>query len=279
MSRKINTNYKFLDSGNGKRLEIFNNIKVVRTAKQAVWKPALSKTIWQKADLIFENGKWSGNFPKDSFVRFSNNIFEIKTYSQGQIGLFPEQENNWYWLERKIQNYKNYLRIVNGFAYTGASTVFSSYTNTEVCHLDSSKASVKQAKRNIELSNKSSNKVRFIVDDVITFLQKELKRNSYYNGFIFDPPAFGRGEKNKIWKFERDLPKLFDLINALSNGNLVFLLISAHHKDYSEVILKRTLLEHIKLERKEIETGRMVLISEKGHSLPNGYYVRWFKKH
>ncbi len=275
--KKVETNYTLLDTGNQKRLEKFGDITVVRNAKQAVWKSALSKKYWSQADLIFENNKWNKDFPENTFVTFGDNKFEIKAYEKGQVGIFPEQLSNWLWLEKNIKSRNKFFNIINGFAYTGAATVFAGYENTSVCHLDSSKTSVNQAKKNWEISGKSNYRVRFIIDDVLDFLKKELKRGSKYNGFIFDPPAFGRGKKNKIWKFKRDLPSLFKYIDLLSDGNPEFILISAHEQGFSEFELKDMMKEIARVSERNIETGKMIIKAESGNDLPNGYYARWFK--
>ncbi len=135
------------------------------------------------------NGR--GDLP-DFSTRFDDVVFSLSLLETGQVGIFPEQEENWEWL-RAVTNGKS-IKIINGFAYTGGSTLFCSNPLTHVTHLDASKPAVSRAKANLALSGMSDNSVRFIVDDVLTFLEKkEIKRGNSYDGFIFDPPAFGRG--------------------------------------------------------------------------------------
>lgn len=193
----------------------------------------------------------------------------------GQIGIFPEQTPNWQWLSRITADKK--CRIINGFAYTGGSTIFASNPNSEVTHLDASKTSVERAKLNLAISGKDKNKVRFIVDDVLTFLSKEVKRGNRYKGFIFDPPAFGRGGKNKTWKLARDMNDLMELIYQLSDGRPEFLLLSAHDPSLNEDILADLIKKLVPADAL-IEKGSLVMNCESGRDIKNGYFARFSDK-
>ncbi|PLX71123.1 MAG: hypothetical protein C0602_02450 [Denitrovibrio sp.] len=267
----MNSNYRLLDTGNEKRLEQIGSFRVVRNAKQAFWRPALSKQEWDSADAVFDGEKWEGSLP-ECRVHFDKKTFDISLMDGGQLGIFPEQSPNWEWLE-KVTASKDHL-IINGFAYTGASTIFASTTTNEVTHLDASKTSVKRAKINLGLSGKEENSVRFIVDDVITFLEKEVKRGRRYDGFIFDPPAFGRGAKNKIWKIDRDIPVLIELINQLSDGRPAFILLSAHEPSMDENYLA-DLIKKLCPANTQIEKGSLIMNCESGRNIENGYFARF----
>jgi len=267
----MKTNYRLLDTGDMERLEDFGGRLVRRLAKQANWKPALSKFQWEKADTFFDGEKWHGDL-SDFSVFFGENVFTLSPLESGQTGIFPEQAENWQWLSETVKN-KN-INILNGFAYTGGSTLFSSTPQNSVCHLDASRPAVKRAMENAALSNKESNSIRYITDDVLSFMEKEIKRENLYKGFIFDPPAFGRGSKNKVWKIDKDMPKLVRLMNTLSEGSPKFILLSAHEPSMDESDLK-DLLAHIDcVKRNEIETGKLVMKAESGNHMTNGYYAR-----
>jgi len=267
----MKTDYKLLDTGNEKRLEQFGEVTLVRTAKQAMWNPTLDRSEWQKADAVYTGDKWKGEIP-ELVTHFDDVLFSIGLLEAGQVGVFPEQEESWEWL-RSITKDKSH-KIINGFAYTGGSTFFSSNPINDVTHLDASKPSVVKAMHNMELSRMSNHKIRFIVDDVITFLQKEVKRGNKYDGFIFDPPAFGRGGKGKTWKLSKDLPTLIQLISELSDGKPSFVLLSAHDPSMDH----RTLAEHMKglcPKGTVIEKGKFIMKPVNGKTMENGYFARF----
>jgi len=267
----MKTNYKLLDTGKGRKLEQFGDLKLVRIAKQAFWKPSLPASEWDKAQVRYKDEKWIGE-SEDFTVTFDDCTFSLGLLETGQVGVFPEQAENWKWLKDVTKDKE--LKIINGFAYTGGSTLFSSTPKTEVVHLDASKPSITRAKTNLELSGKSENKVRFISDDVVTFLEKEVQRGKKYDGFIFDPPAFGRGGKGKIWKLSKDLSRLIELIGSLSDGSPSFVLITAHDPDMDGKMLSNY-LSRIAPKDSNIESGDLIMKSEDGRSMRNGYYARF----
>ncbi|PLX68758.1 MAG: hypothetical protein C0603_06300 [Denitrovibrio sp.] len=267
----METNYKLLDTGSGKKLEQFGDVKLVRTAKQAFWKPSLPANEWGKVKVRYKDEKWIGEID-DFTVTFGDCTFSLGLLETGQIGIFPEQLENWKWLQ-EITKDKD-MKIINGFAYTGGSTLFCSTPNTEVVHLDSSKPSITRAKKNLELSGKSENKVRFINDDVVTFLEKEVQRGNRYDGFVFDPPAFGRGGKGKTWKLSKDLSRLIELIGSLSDGSPKFVLITAHDPDMDGKILENY-IRRIAPKDCKIESGDLIMKSDNGRSMRNGYFARF----
>jgi 23S rRNA (cytosine1962-C5)-methyltransferase len=268
----MKTNYELLDTGNRKRLERFGDKIVLRDAKQAEWKPSLPKSEWDKAHLRYENDEWSGDM-SEFYGYFDDVTFNLKPMSMGQIGIFPEQAENWAWL-KKVCEGKDY-KIINGFAYTGGSSLFSSNSETEVCHLDGAKTSVNHAKLNFEVSDKLENKVRFIVDDVLTFMEKEVKRGKKYDGFIFDPPAFGRGGKGKTWKLSRDIDKLVSLIEKLSQGKPKFILLSAHDPSMTSKDLADKIFSIKGIFPANMEHGDLVMPTSRNQNMYNGYFARW----
>jgi 23S rRNA (cytosine1962-C5)-methyltransferase len=271
----MKTNYILLDSGNKKRLELFGDIKVVRPAVQADYKPALDQSKWDNPDLYFDGRSWIGE-EKDFKIYFDDIAFSLNPGNNGQLGIFPEQVSNWQWL-KKVNKDKSF-KIINGFAYTGGSTLFSSNETNEIVHLDASKPAISRAKINAEISGKSNNNIRWVTEDVISFLKKEIKRGNKYQGFIFDPPAFGRGKKGEIWKLNKDLLLLFELINELSDGKPEFILISAHDKNLSLYKLSK-IFERLKgINKSEVEKANLVISSKSRNHLKNGYYVRWYKR-
>lgn len=267
----MKTDYRLLDTGGGRRLELFGDIRLVRNAKQADHKPALPESEWKKAAAVFDGESWHGEV-RDFTVSFNGAVFSLALLEAGQVGIFPEQEENWEWLRKTVGSRS--IKIMNGFAYTGGSTIFASTPHTDVTHLDASKPAVTRAAANINLSGKGANSVRFIVDDVITFMEKEVRRGKSYGGFIFDPPAFGRGGKGKTWKITRDLPKLADLIRKLSGGAPGFILLSAHEPELEAEFLA-DIIKSISTDIKNVETGVLRMRAESGNDIDNGYFARY----
>ncbi|NUM35917.1 MAG: class I SAM-dependent methyltransferase [Candidatus Brocadiae bacterium] len=232
--------YKLLDSGHGQRLEDFGGITTIRPAPWASWKPKLSAKDWAGADAQFlkdssKEGAWifSQKLPEAWKIGFHELIFELKFTLNGQVGIFPEQKANWEYIKNKIRKASKPISVFNGFAYTGASTLYAASENAEVCHVDASKTSVNWAKENAVHSGLGEKKIRWIVDDVITFMQREKKRGKKYDAIILDPPAFGRGYGGKTWKWERDIEILIRLTGDLLSDSPLFVLFSSHHPDLS----------------------------------------------
>lgn len=269
----MNTDYRLLDTGSGRRLEQFGGIRIVRTAKQAYWKPALPSSEWDSADAVYDGDEWRGELPEFT-ARFDDAVFSLGLLETGQIGIFPEQQENWEWLRKTVSDRP--LRILNGFAYTGGSTIFSSTPYTDVTHLDASKPALTRARQNLNLSGRGANSVRFIPDDVLTFMAKEAKRGNRYDGFIFDPPAFGRGGSGKTWKLTKDLPKLAGLIKELSDGCPKFVLLTAHDPELDENSLADA-VRSISKEIRSVEKGELIMRSESGKTMNSGYFARYAK--
>ena len=307
--------YEYLDSGNQRRLERFGDHLVVRPCPSATWTAGMPKSAWREAKLHFENGEWRGleNLPKkvggsdaeegskeiDWRVAIHPNlVLTLATSEQGQIGMFPEQINNWNWIRfmctraklamnigQEESNVEDRLSILNGFAYTGGSSLAAlGIQGVNVTHLDASKSFVNWARRNAEASGlEDKNGGRFLVDDCMTFMKREVRRGKRYQGIVLDPPAFGRGPKGKgTWKLERDLPELASMLPQLLAKRPAFLLMTCHDPKWTAPKLQ-ALLQHTEgMPKKAIyESQDMVLRSGRGgKELPLGVSVRasWLMK-
>lgn len=306
----LKDDYQFLDCGNGLRLERFGRHIVSRSCPSAArQRPRLPPSLWQQAELRYEGtsgkpGQWSTHNRTDlSDWRLrvgEDRVMILNCYEMGQVGVFPEQINNWQWIRRLVKTRlaltPSNLTILNGFAYTGGSTLASlAHPSVTVTHLDSSKSITQLAKNNLNASRVQGS-VRWIVDDCMTFLQREIKRTSEtgvkYDGLIFDPPAFGRGSKesaNKFWKLDKDLPLLFDVLPELLSKKPLFVLITCHDVNWPSQRLAECLqhsLRNLKAHG-SFEYGDLVLsatplareaMAEKGNSLSLGSFARWSSK-
>jgi 23S rRNA (cytosine1962-C5)-methyltransferase len=269
--------YELIDSGNERRLERFGKTIVNRPAPQAFWHRDSSLLEWKKAAAYYErleNGtnKWTkdSKFPENWTLKIENITLELRPSENNQLGIFPEQIDNWRWMTEQIKAAKRPLQILNTFAYTGAATLIASAAgeNIEVCHVDGAKSAVSWARKNAELSGLENNKIRWIVDDVVKFMEREIKRGKKYDGIILDPPAFGRGA-NGTWKIERDLPYLLELVKKLLSNKPCFVILSCHAVELTAENLAQMLNQLPSFGNKKAEAVELVIPSEKGNALPS----------
>lgn len=268
--------YELLDCGNGRKLEQFGDIIADRPAPQADWLNKLPLGIWDKALLLFNNG-WDirCEIPASWTVEFEGLKFRLEPSPSGQLGIFPEQFDNWLWISNAIKTAGRPLNILNCFAYTGAATLFALNAGAQVCHVDAAKSSINRAKENAAISGLADKPVRWITDDVLTFMTREIKRGKKYDGFILDPPAFGRLKGNHAWSLNKNLPELIGLTKELMSEQPEFIVLSCHAPDLSLKDLAHSLSFINIINSKEVEKSEMTLISSGGMNLPAGKTVRW----
>ncbi|MCB1119180.1 MAG: class I SAM-dependent methyltransferase [Chlamydiia bacterium] len=265
--------YALLDSGNGRKLEKFGPYTLDRPAAQAVWKPKLSKSQWQQADLFFtREGKYAwkrrSNVPDEWQITIDSLKFQMQLTDFGHLGIFPEQIPLWKWIQSRITRP---MRVLNLFAYSGGATLAAAQAGAEVCHLDASKGMVAWARENAALNQLDKAPIRWIVDDVNKFLLRELNRKRQYDAIILDPPSFGRGAKGEIFKIEHHLNPLLDQCRSLLTVTPAFILFSCHTPGFTPTTMQ-LLLEQLNLPKGKIEVGEMLL----EETLPSGVYGRWF---
>jgi 23S rRNA (cytosine1962-C5)-methyltransferase len=200
---------------------------------------------------------------------------ELRVSGNGQIGIFPEQLTNWQWLIKKLEKIDRPVKILNTFAYTGVATLLMSAANekVEVWHVDGAKSAVSWAKQNAKLSGLKERPIHWIVEDVMKFLEREVKRGHKYDGLVLDPPAFGRGE-GSVWKLERDLPKLMDLAEKILSDSPCFVILSCHAQNINSKDLLFLLQDLKQFGGQKGEVLDLVILSEKGHDLPAGSCAR-----
>jgi 23S rRNA (cytosine1962-C5)-methyltransferase len=191
------------------------------------------------------------------------------------LGIFPEQAANWRWLHDQVRRGEQPPRVLNLFAYTGASTLAAALAGAQVVHVDSARNTVAWARRNAELSGLAEAPIRWIVEDALRFVRRELKRGNTYDAVILDPPGFGRGPKGETWKLERDLPELLELCRELTAGRRRLMLLSCHTPGYDESKLRSLLAQSASAApAPEIESGPLALIDPSGRELPSGFMAR-----
>lgn len=185
--------------------------------------------------------------PENWQIHYENLTFHIKPMGFKHTGLFPEQAVNWDWMMEKIKQEKRLIKVLNLFAYTGGATVACLAAGASVCHVDSSKGMTDWAKENVKSSGLSDRPVRFLIDDVVKFVQREIRRGNQYDAIIMDPPSYGRGKNGEVWKFENQIAELVELCRQILSENPLFFLINSYTTGISSRVLENIL--HLKLKQ------------------------------
>ena len=279
--------YEILDMANGEKLERWGDILLIRPDPQIIWKDKSFPELWKKANARYNRsntggGSWQNlkSTPATWQIKYKNLKFNIKQMGFKHTGLFPEQAVNWDWMIEKIQKAKKEkgeINVLNLFAYTGGATVACSYAGAKVVHVDSSKGMTTWAKENAIASGLQDNPIRYIVDDVVKFVQREIRRGNKYNAIIMDPPSYGRGANGEVWQFENHIYDLVELCtNALSDHPLFFL-INSYTTGISSMVLADILSMTVSKKYKGIvENGEIGLPMKNSKLiLPCGIYGRW----
>ena len=274
--------YEILDMANGEKLERWKNIVLVRPDTQIIWKNKSFPNKWEDVNARYirsstGGGNWDFNkkVPANWQIKYKDLTFNIKPMGFKHTGLFPEQAVNWDWMIDKIKYAGREIKVLNLFAYTGGATVACSYAGASVCHVDSSKGMVTWAKENIISSGLEKNPVRYIIDDVVKFVNREIRRENKYDAIIMDPPSYGRGTNGEVWKFEENIADLVELCTRVLSDKPLFFLINSYTTGISSTVLENILKLNIKAKGK-LSSGELGLpMSDSNLILPCGIYGRW----
>ncbi len=277
--------YEILDMANGEKLERWGNVVLIRPDPQIIWKNKSFPEKWNKANARYNRsssggGAWKYNskVPGNWQIKYKDLVFNIKPMGFKHTGLFPEQAVNWDWMISKIQNAKRDIKVLNLFAYTGGATVVCSYAGASVCHVDSSKGMTTWAKENIVSSGLKDRPVRFIVDDVVKFVNREIRRGNKYDGIIMDPPSYGRGTNGEVWKFEDNISDLVELCSKVLSDKPLFFLINSYTTGISSTVLENILRLNIKKDGKFSHGEIGLPMTNSKLILPCGIYGKWESK-
>jgi len=274
--------YECLDAGNGEKLERWGNIILRRPDPQAIWKVS-DYTNWKKADAFYHRsdkggGYWEFNkkLPEYWTINYKELTFKISPTNFKHTGLFPEQATNWDFMMDKIKNSSRKIKVLNLFAYTGGATMACSKAGADVVHVDASRGMIEWAKENMKLSNLENNYIRFIVDDCIKFVEREIRRGNKYDAIIMDPPSYGRGPNNEIWKFENSISQLIELTMQVLSEEPLFFLINSYTTGISSIVLENILKTSFRKYDGIITSGEVGLpITKDNLTLPCGIYGKW----
>lgn len=273
--------YQLLDCGEGMKQERWGEFVLVRPDPQILW-PRSSRKPWKKYDAIYRRsskggGHWefTRDLPESWIVRYRDLSFKIRPTNFKHTGLFPEQAVNWDWSDALIRNAGRPVRVLNLFGYTGGATVAAARAGAEVCHVDSAKGMVQWCRDNAELSGLKTASIRYIVEDCLTFVQREIRRGKSYEGIIMDPPSYGRGKSGETWKLEENLCFLLTECRKLLSEKPLFFLLNAYTASLSPTVLRNVMIEAFRGGTGDIYTGEIGLpVQSDGKILPCGVFVR-----
>ena len=275
--------YECLDAGDGEKLERWGSIILRRPEPSAMW-PIEKGNEWENISGTYfrykdGGGHWEFNetLPEYWTINYKELTFKVSPTNFKHTGLFPEQATNWDFMMDKIKNANRNIKVLNLFAYTGAATIACSKAGADVVHVDSAKGMVAWAKENMYLSHLENNYIRYIVDDCLKFVEREIRRGNKYDAIVMDPPSYGRGPNGEVWKLEHNLAYLVQKCSELLSDEPLFFLINAYTTGISSTVLYNIL--KITIEKKyggKVDNGEIGLpISKNGLVLPCGIYGRW----
>ena len=276
--------YEVIDTSNGEKLEYWGDYLLRRPDPQAVWSLKSDKKLWNKADAWYHRsksggGKWeylNKKLPERWTVNYRNLTFNIKPMGFKHTGLFPEQAVNWDWFSELIKKADRPIRVLNLFAYTGGATLAAAAAGASVTHVDASKGMVTWAKENAVASGLGDAPIRWLVDDCVKFVEREIRRGNHYDAIIMDPPSYGRGPKGEIWKIEDCIHDLIKLCTKILSDEPLFFLINSYTTGLAPAVLTYMLSTELKKFGGHVDSQEIGLpVSSNGLVLPCGASGRW----
>ena len=286
MREAIWKEYELIDTSSGERLERWGDKILIRPDPQIIWNTEKENPLWRKAHARYHRSKSGGGswevyhkLPQVWKVAYNDIVFGVKPMGFKHTGIFPEQAANWDFVMNKIKAEKRRLNVLNLFAYTGGATLACLKAGAKVCHVDASKGMVTWAKENANLSGVSDCPVRWIVDDCVKFVQREIRRGNKYDGIIMDPPSYGRGPNGEIWKLEEQLFPLAELCSHLLSDDAKFFILNSYTTGLSPSVMQYML--GVTLQKRfggEVSADEIGLkVTDTGLVLPCGSTAIWQK--
>ena len=277
--------YEVLDCSGSEKLERWGSYILVRPDPQVIWNTKKTLQSWHNINGHYHrNSKGGGEWeffhlPEQWSISYKTLTFNLKPFSFKHTGLFPEQAVNWDWCSNKIKQADRPVKILNLFAYTGGATLSAAAAGAQVTHVDASKGMVNWAKENARSSGLIDASIRWLTDDCIKFVEREIRRGSQYDGIIMDPPSYGRGPKGEIWKIEDSLHSFVKLCSQILSENPLFFLINSYTTGLAPSVLTYIMsLELTKQYGGTVEASEIGLpVSSNGLILPCGASARWSK--
>ncbi len=279
--------YELIDADSGERLERWGNIILIRPDPQIIWSGDRKNPLWKNAHAVYHRSGSGGGYwetlkkvPDVWSIEYGGLTFRLKPMGFKHTGLFPEQAVNWSLAERLIKAENRPLSVLNLFAYTGAASLACLKAGAKVTHVDASKGMVQWAKENAAASGLEKAPVRWLVDDCLKFVKREIRRGNKYDAIIMDPPSYGRGPNGEVWKLEQQLTELLSETGRLLSDNAVFFFLNSYTGGLSPTILNYMVSRYVsKNKGGRVYTDEIGLyITDKGISLPAGNTTIWTRE-
>ena len=278
--------YELIDAEGGERLERWGDIILIRPDPQIIWTARREDPLWQKANAVYNRSNSGGGYweklrdvPDVWNISYSGITFRLKPMGFKHTGLFPEQAVNWKLASELISAEKKEVSVLNLFAYTGGATLACLKAGAKVTHVDASKGMVQWAKENAAASSLSDRPVRWLVDDCMKFVKREIRRGNKYDAVIMDPPSYGRGPGGEIWKLEQQLDELLTDVSQILSDDPLFFFLNSYTGGLSPTILNFMVREKLGLSGSEtVFTDEIGLkVTDRNITLPCGATTIWKK--
>ena len=276
--------YEVLDTSGGEKLERWGDYLLVRPDTQVIWNTPKDLPGWRKMNgHYYRSSKGGGEWeffdlPKQWEIAYKDLRFNLKPFSFKHTGLFPEQAVNWDWFSDKIKNAGRPVKVLNLFAYTGGATLAAAAAGAAVTHVDASKGMVNWAKENAKSSGLEAAPIRWLVDDCMKFVEREIRRGNHYDGIIMDPPSYGRGPKGEIWKIEDSIYDFIKLCTQILSDAPLFFLVNSYTTGLAPAVLTYMLSTELKRFGGHVDSQEIGLpVTKTGLVLPCGASGRWEK--
>lgn len=278
--------YEVLDTSKGEKLERWGKYLLVRPDPQVIWDTPRTLKGWKSPNACYHRSKKGGgeweffDLPKQWSIHYQELglTFHLKPFSFKHTGLFPEQAANWDWFSDKIKNAGRPIKVLNLFAYTGGATIAAAAAGASVTHVDASKGMVAWAKENARSSGLAEAPIRWIVDDCVKFVEREIRRGNHYDAIIMDPPSYGRGPKGEIWKIEEAIHPLIKLCTKLLGDKPLFFLVNSYTTGLAPAVLTYMLATELAPFHGQVDSQEIgLLVSSSQLALPCGASGRWYR--
>lgn len=274
--------YEILDASGGEKLERWGDYLLIRPDPQIIWNTPRTARGWKHCSAHYHRsakggGEWEFfDLPEQWNIRHGALTFNLKPFSFKHTGLFPEQAVNWDWFGGLIRRAARPVKVLNLFAYTGGATLAAAAAGASVTHVDASKGMVAWAKENAASSGLSGAPIRWIVDDCVKFVQREIRRQNHYDAIIMDPPSYGRGPKGETWKIEEAIHPLISLCTQLLSEDPLFFLVNSYTTGLAPATLSYMISIELKKLGGHVHAGEIGLpVTASGLTLPCGASGRW----
>lgn len=275
--------YEVIDTSNGEKLERWGKYILLRPDPQVLWNTPKKNPAWKRLNAHYHRSKKGGgeweffDLPQQWSIHYKDLTFHLKPFSFKHTGLFPEQAANWDWFSDLIKRANRPVKVLNLFAYTGGATCAAAKAGASVTHVDASKGMVTWAKENAAASGLSDAPIRWIVDDCVKFVEREIRRGNHYDAIIMDPPSYGRGPKGEIWKMEEKIHPFIALCEQLLSDDPLFFLVNSYTTGLAPSVLTYLIsTEVVSKHGGHVESDEIGLpVSDNRLILPCGTAGRW----